>query len=323
MAKFLAKGSYGCVVRPAYNCNKLLSSENTISKLFIYKNDWEKEVKINKIIEQLDPNNFFTVKMMDNCMIKMDGMNITKKCNLEKANDFIYQIVYEYGGDEIIKIFQHTEIINAVIILKKFVNIFEGICILDANDIIHHDIKPNNILYNIAKNKFYLIDFGLYITKDDKHIHDDTKYVYYPSEYAFLYYIKNGKSLNKINVENYKKLIGININFLMKKVIIDIKIRNKIKNIYDNLDKDKEAIYNKIILNRDININNKIDVYMLGLTLYDFTIAIFIHCTELNNISKIPIEILDLISDMTNIDPYERVTIQEATERYKLIIHKM
>jgi len=323
MAKFLAKGSYGCVVRPAYNCNKLLSSENTISKLFIYKNDWEKEVKINKIIEQLDPNNFFTVKMMDSCIIKMDGMNITKKCNLEKANDYIYQIVYEYGGDEIIKIFQHTEIINAVIILKKFVNIFEGLCILDANDIIHHDIKPNNILYNITKNKFYLIDFGLYITKDDKYIHHDTKYVYYPSEYAFLYYIKNGKSLNKINVENYKKLIGININFLMKKVIIDIKIRNKIKNIYDNLDKDKEAIYNKIILNIDINLYNKIDVYMLGLTLYDFIMAIFIHCTELNNISKIPIEILDLISDMTNIDPYERITIQEATERYKLIIHKM
>jgi len=319
MTKFIAKGSYGCVIKPAYDCNKILLTENTVSKLFMNKKDWNKEVKINKILEKLDPKNIFTVKMINNCPINIDKKTISK-CAITKSNDHFYQIIYEYGGDEIINIFLKTEIINIIVILKQFIQIFEGLCILDENNIIHHDIKPNNILYDITKNKMYLIDFGLYITKDEDFIQNENKFIYHPSEYTFFNYYYT--EADKINAEYYKHEMRMNIDLINKKKIDD-NIKKKIIHVYDNLDKNKIAIYNKIKLHRDIDIHNKIDVYMFGLTLYEFLIATYIHCNEQNNISKIPLELFDLIEDMTNIDPYERITIQEATRRYKLLFHKM
>lgn len=317
VAKYIAKGSYGCVIKPAYDCNEqLLTDDNTISKLFINRESWEKEVKINTIIRQLDENNNFTVKMINSCEIK-NNYNIKKICNLNDNN--IYQILYEYGGKEIIDIFRTNEILDMVAILKKFINIFEGLCILDKNNIIHQDIKPNNILYN---NKFYLIDFGLYITKTTKYISNEEsiyKFIYYPSEYAFLYYYEKNAKLGKINAEFYKDEIETNINLLLGKNNINNTFKQKFKDIFDNLDKDKTNIFNIIKINTDIH--DKIDVYMFGLTLYEFLIATFVNCTEQNNISNIPIGIFDLIGNMTNINPYERITIHEATRQFKLLFN--
>ena len=47
------------------------------------------------------------------------------------------------------------------IFLTKIFDLLEGICFFNKNDIIHHDIKSHNIVYNIKTNVIKFIDFGI------------------------------------------------------------------------------------------------------------------------------------------------------------------
>jgi len=56
------------------------------------------------------------------------------------------------------------------------------------NEILHNDIKPENIVYNLNNNRMTLIDVGLMATFDDSKmgnipgIYNFIRYVYYPPE---------------------------------------------------------------------------------------------------------------------------------------------
>jgi serine/threonine protein kinase len=47
------------------------------------------------------------------------------------------------------------------IFLTKIFDLLEGICFFNKNDIIHHDIKSHNIVYNLKTNVIKFIDFGI------------------------------------------------------------------------------------------------------------------------------------------------------------------
>lgn len=327
-AKYLSQGSYGCIIIPGYDCKSTLLKDNTISKLFVNKSDYEIEYKIQETIKQLDKDGKFTVKMVDKCEITNKDILSTVtnfyKCSLVKLKSKnIYQILYDYGGEELNDIFKTPEIFNVIKLLKSFTNIFEGLCVLDTHDIIHNDIKTNNILYDKQKQKFNLIDFGLYTTKAEVYesvIYNSSyiKYIYYPPEYAFYYYKHYFMPLDTINTTIFIHHLKTKINAnLLKRPIRDV-YKKAIVKVYDNLNKTKEeiqAIYNNFLIQDKLTYN--IDVYMLGLTLYYFIINMFISLNAQNNIYSIPLKLFDLIIKMTEIDPYKRISIHEATKIYK------
>jgi len=181
--KFLAKGTYGCIVKPGIVCHnyKLKDSKfknmETISKLFTNEDEWNNEVKIQKVIEtEIDKQGDFTIKMMDFCR---KAISITKeikyfyKCDLfvPTASNKILQIVYPYAGialDNLVNKFNNPQIsfkFNIRKALPYMLNLFEGIEKMVFSDYVHYDIKINNILYEPTNNKFYLIDFGFCVKK--------------------------------------------------------------------------------------------------------------------------------------------------------------
>ena len=113
--------------------------------------------------------------MISNCKITLT-QEIKQKiknldlCNL--SNDNIYQITYENGGIDIHYIFKkkldELNKLNLFKLLQKFANVFEGLCIINENNLVHFDIRLDNILYDNKKNKFTIIDFGL--MKEKKNI---------------------------------------------------------------------------------------------------------------------------------------------------------
>jgi len=64
-------------------------------------------------------------------------------------------------------------------------------------------------------------------------------------------------------------------------------------------------------------INNKIDVYMLGLCLFELLLYIYLYLNNNSSIHKIPIKIFDLVIEMTTLNPCERLDINEAYNKYK------
>jgi SAM-dependent methyltransferase len=127
-------------------------------------------------------------------------------------------------------------------------------------------------------------------------------------------YISILKELYKNNTDPYFKSV--------LKLISDIYIYFKI----DIFKKFDYKIFEKMLLNKKTLSKNykeflyKLDVYMLGLTLYELLINIFIHLRKNPSINKIPLEIFSLIKKMVLFNPYERLTIQQATIEFKSIM---
>lgn len=353
---YIASGSYGCVISPSHSCEgKPETNTQNISKLFNEIELFKDEVIIQTYIqEQIDPTGNFTVKMINSCSSKnkdfLPKIKDFNKCELiNERTPIIYQINYEYGGIDLsVLVEEHFRIIDKTV-LKSFINIFKGISVLNAKSIIHHDIRLNNIVYDIIKKKFSLIDFGLMTTGDK--IYDSNillnethkyflTYLTFPPEYSFIYnalYNNNNPiNVNSINtykfideLENYfkeinqllKKCNKQNKVYLkkiieIKKLLIDVvKISTTVTLFISDIN-DKENYFINL-LKKDDKIKQKIDVYMLGLTLYYF-IYLTIYNKIKSNISiDIPIKIFDLIKKMVDINPFTRISIEEATTEYE------
>jgi hypothetical protein len=163
----------------------------------------------------------------------------------------------------------------------------------------------------------------------------------YPNELNILGYILDGnyyKDLKFYNL-NSNQLVKILEEYILilkelYKNNTDPYFKNVLKSISDiyiyfKIDIFKKfdyTIFEKMLLNKK-NVSkkykeflNKLDVYMLGLTLYELLIKIFIHLRKNPTINKIPLELFSLIKKMVLFNPYERLTIQQATIEFKSIM---
>ena len=109
-SKYIESGTYGCVIKPGYNCeNNNFPLNKTVSKLFSDKEEWIYEIMQNKKINEIDKSNIFTVKMISNCEISQNYITKNVKnidrCSIIYEDDKIYQIVYEDGGYDLRHLF--------------------------------------------------------------------------------------------------------------------------------------------------------------------------------------------------------------------------
>ena len=220
--KLIGKGSYGCVVQPPIKTTYVKiykeyhnAEENDIGKLF--KAGGEKsfltELDIAKFVQNLDPENKFTVALKGAFQIKstdiISGDNDINNClfdvtktytktitksktpSIETSNNQksiinvpIYQIVYDYGGEELTNIPKINIPFSKLI--KMIIQLLEGVKSLHRKKYIHRDIKPPNVLVN--DSKICLIDFGILeeaqkVFSFNNHIFLSYSYMYYPPEF--------------------------------------------------------------------------------------------------------------------------------------------
>ena len=354
MSEYLVKGTYGCIIKPNIKCNGSFGNVNEITKFFFNKEDYLIEKKNHEKIEKIDNKYNFVIKKINNCKIILTPEIKQKIKNLDLCklkSDEVYQITYEYGGLDLYDIFEkkYDDLlkINLFTFLQNFAKIFEGLSKINKNNLIHKDIKLNNILYNFEKKKFIIIDFGFCsnIKKYSKDIETfrEKSYRFYPNELNILSNIFYGyffKDLKKYNLnsnilvsafESYIYDLNIiykdNTNPYFKKLLLLINdIYNYFKiDIFINFD---FTLYEKIFLKKiklskiNKDFGNKIDVYMIGLTLFELLLIIFIELKNNPSIEKIPLELFILIKKMLLLNPYDRPTIQQATIEYKSIMKK-
>ena len=97
---------------------------------------------------------------------------MVKKYDYFEDNDFSYLIMplYYKSCEKIFK--NNKNLLNEKDILMIGIQILQQINYLHKNNLVHHDIKPDNFIFDKDNNKFKLIDFGLCkrFIKDGKHI---------------------------------------------------------------------------------------------------------------------------------------------------------
>ena len=225
---YVAEGTYGCVYRPPIKCkNGKKYTTGKVSKLMT-RRAAKKEIEEYKFIKTVDKKKQFYPGPPIDC--EVDEIDAARemtpgKCKLFEQDPDINNyklLIYNDGGYDLDKFTKmHLDGYLApnprqqtdLFFLNAY-NLFEGLRLFLMNDLLHHDIKPQNIVFDPATYRFNYIDFGLAEKKNvlslgiiNETNHENFHWSY-PLEFGFLnyskdYYLKNiiERRLNKAEVD--------------------------------------------------------------------------------------------------------------------------
>jgi serine/threonine protein kinase len=308
--KYVSNGTHGCVMNPAVSCSGYYQNER-VSKLFktlAGANDEYSEHK--NIVEKLDPRGEFTVVAYEKCNIHNDFFkNVVSECKNFGQNE-IYrqmhpQIVYDNGGIDL------TQALHQVTFEELFIamhSIFKGLTLLKSRKYAHLDIKPANIVYNKTTKKMCLIDFGLsqeyHNIVQNKNLYIfEHPYRYYPPEFDVYaeYYKLDPKTFQ---TKFTKQKLRQSKNFNNFKYYVSWKV-------------DPQEIYDIEIKDMMLNYLDRIDVYMLGVTIAE----LLKHYHKDKENIKFYGQVIELVKKMTYYAPHLRITPEKAYIEYKKIVN--
>jgi len=240
----IGEGSYGCVHKPKLKCSNSkkankLDNDKFISK-FMFTKEAIQELSEYTTISRIDNKKKYYLGKPLKCKPKNDKYNLNsiKKCDIYKninsksnsnSNKSKTKKKYNYdkfslliipdGGLDISKLvdsFSHMNISEKKAILEKFWNnaptLFHGIQTFEKHGIIHHDIKPQNIVFDKETGKFKFIDFGLMrkindvidnSEKSDNFFAEDPFWTY-PFEFPYLNY-ESFEKIAELSIEEKRE----------------------------------------------------------------------------------------------------------------------
>lgn len=178
--KVIGEGSYGCVQQPSIPCESLptpdFKYDDYVSKLMKGK-DAQKELSEFIVIGNYDTNNEYHLGTPILCKPELtkDVIDDIEKCKYFKKTDIVDNpdkfslLLLKYGGPDLaafckdhIKNFLKTDKNNkSDHFWLEVQHLIKGLKFFRDNNIVHHDIKPQNILFNLDNGKLMFIDFGL------------------------------------------------------------------------------------------------------------------------------------------------------------------
>jgi len=179
--KVIGQGTYGCVHYPPLLCNGSKTRDlDQISKL-MRSSEANSEMDEYALVANVDRNREFYLGQPTLCKLGTMKSNVKaiRACNMsssvfENYNDYMLMLM-KNGGDSL-KIFSQNmkneevnesnkkKIQNFWISCQK---LFLGVNTFLKGDIVHHDVKHQNIVYHSENNEVKFIDFGL-MTRESK-----------------------------------------------------------------------------------------------------------------------------------------------------------
>ena len=251
MSKLLSYGGFGCVFYPAFNCNGKLLTDKYVTK--IQKNNFNSnnEISISYVIKKINNYDKYFIPIISSCNVNLNKIkkhNISE-CKLLKnfqSKNYISLKLKYFDSYKIHILYKDLEKYNSNIQLSIFLFnsyslLLKCLIKLYSANIIHFDLKSDNILFD--KNTYYpkLIDFGISINLDKLNVDNIRNYFYI---YAPDYYIWC-LDIHFINYLLYEKNT---IEYIDIENITNLYFNNKLFNTFDQSDVN-------------ILINNSIDFY--------------------------------------------------------------
>jgi len=230
---YVAEGTYGCVYRPTIRCkNGKKYTTGKVSKLMT-RRAAKKEIEEYKFIKKVDKKKQFYPGPPTSCDVdEIDAaLEMTPgECKLFEKDPNINNyklLIYNDGGydlDKFTKIHLNSYLAKNYqeqtdLFFLNAYNLFEGLRLFLKNDLLHHDIKPQNIVFDPTTYSFNYIDFGLaekksfLISKIMTEVSYESFHWSYPLEFGFLnystvYYFKKLNERRLTNIKNeFKKIL--------------------------------------------------------------------------------------------------------------------
>ena len=336
--QIIGEGTYGCVAKPSFTCKgKKRNYSNKVSKVMLHE-DAKAEYKEMKSITKIKGIEKYITSMPEMCIPEIDSKYrmAMKDCENERfvgalEGDFRL-LIMEDGGvslrqfmDEIIETLDHDGI---CIFLTKIYHLIEGLQFFANNNIVHHDIKSRNVVYNIETNTIKYIDFGL-TKKKNQLIQESMKnknliaqeWDNFPPEYDIAnkyHFALYGKYRYNMNYNTFIKKVADTLDsysfgLMMKRIMeefmkidldIDIEAIQEIHYFFEKMADPK-------IETRNYEINHLMTEYKMILEEYK------LWNTNKPNPSKQSVQIQKSLSKSVDMSIEERKTLKMALDPYR------
>jgi serine/threonine protein kinase len=340
---YIGSGTYACAFRPSLKCsgtplpknknkneNKNKNTTSSISKLFFKAKDMHKELAELKRVEKIDSEHKFTVANLGSCAFNTKDATVNdhlESCQgLEPGKHM--QIILEYGGKDLNTVDVKTVPFNDIIIAAE--SLFYGLKKLHEMNLVHQDLKPDNILYDQEKKSLRIIDFGISQEYDTIWRKDlfNANYIYHPPEYIMFNLVLNSivdQNMLKPTVNEYCKLMTAHIHS-NKGIIKEFRpnYKEEWKEFADEVladTKDMTVLQLQRYFKKYISCY-KIDTYGAGVALAETYARWAKKDVSLRNPNpkEKGTNIKTLISSMMAADPAKRVSPEEAYVVYNQLL---
>ena len=170
----IGEGAYGCVHKPSLECSDKpdMSYDGMISKV-MNKTAANIEMKEYDVIDKIDKDKRYYLGKPEICSPKHDDITINEvdKCTWVKSKDLANMklLIMKDGGLNVSDYIKSNDVKSTEQIERFFIEVHRvilGLNVLNANGVVHHDIKPQNIVYNEKENRINFIDFGHMVMYD-------------------------------------------------------------------------------------------------------------------------------------------------------------
>ena len=329
MSQLIDQGGFGCIFYPGFNC-KGKASEKTkkiVTKLQVNNYTAHNEIFIGSIIKKIPNYYLFFLPVTFSCPISLATLNkkYVDKCRILSRDDPNYLLLelpyvkhISFG-----KLFSDSLRSNKHLFLT-FIETFQYVATsiehLINYNIVHYDLKEENILYSTKYENPILIDFGISIPIDKVNSNNLEKYfyVYGPDYYIwplevhainFLVNVNDKLLLSDIEdlVETY-----VSHNSGLRIFSDDFKYEYKMMCIeflkkYQNIKKDT-------VIKELLQYYKTWDLYSLSILYLKFFYTLF---QDGFFESKFIINFSQLLLTNISPDPSKRLSIADTLQKYK------
>jgi len=200
LIKLVNQGAYGCIYRPGFKCNgRPDASDKFVSKIQKKSSTSDNELEIGQKVAVIPNYQLHFAPVIQTCPINIANIQpkLVESCDVIQKHhgkniDFMLNKIRYAGTDTLEHYIESQQ--KSRRFLAKFFELHQYLLLsidllADAN-IVHYDLKENNIMYNPSEKAPIIIDFGLSVDitsllnakVDDTNIVDkyqDAFYVYY------------------------------------------------------------------------------------------------------------------------------------------------
>lgn len=176
ISEVIGEGGFGCVFKPSLPCaEKTLSYKGKLSKWMLSK-EAIAEMEEYTVIAKADKRGDFYTGKPTRCTLKQTPatMKSIQKCNLYKekfekkpAKQLSAEtalLIIGDGGMDLEKFMRRVSQLDKKeisLFWRECRRLFLGVQTFLKNDLVHHDLKPQNIVYRMENRRVNFIDFGL------------------------------------------------------------------------------------------------------------------------------------------------------------------
>ena len=241
-SKVIGEGTYGCVLKPALKClnDNTIDYTDKVSKIMFRPDSNRKSSKYTNIekMEGLEKYAIIAPPLSCEPLLNDNFLNSIKNCKNKTI-----KLALKHNKQNLVMLLTHENILNylktsfteqTLLKQKKFlsslVNLFDGLLFFQEKNIIHQNIRLDNIVYNSKDGTTKYVDTDF---KTHKNFSD------HPAKSFDLYSL----SLALLNIPSYLKKAGLELYFIRDYLLLfsqytspDLKIRkiniNELKNDY-------------------------------------------------------------------------------------------